>query len=107
MTKRFRQAFIERLEQTGETVAQVARGAGVSVEQLKKVRQRDTASTNVDDAVQIAHYFGLSLDEFLEDATIQERSEMLSLYMQLSPQERAFLLEVARARAARGHEAEQ
>ena len=100
MAKRFRDAFIERLEQTGKTVAEVARGTNVSVEQLKKVRQRDTSSTNVDDAVKIAHYFGLSIDEFLSDTTIADRSEMMDIYSQLSDQEQAFLLDVARARAA-------
>lgn len=101
MAKRFRDAFIERLEQTGKTVAEVARGTGVSAEQLKKVRQRDPSSTNVDDAVKIAHYFGLSIDEFLSDTTITDRSEMMDIYSQLSDQEQAFLLDVARARAAR------
>ena len=101
MTKRFRQAFLERLQQTGKTVAEVSRGTGVSLEQLKKVKQRDTASTNVDDAVLVAHFFGLSLDEFLGDTTIRDRSEMLDAYSRLSSQERSFLLEVAKARGAR------
>jgi transcriptional regulator with XRE-family HTH domain len=105
MTKRFRDAFLDRLKEGDLTLADVARGSGVSVEQLKKVRQRDTASTNVDDAMKIAHYFGLSLDEFLGDTTIKDRTEMLDLYMQLSPQERDLLLDVARVRAARGREA--
>lgn len=103
MARRFREAFLERLEARGVTLADVARGAGVSYEQLKKVRQRIDGSTNVDDAVRIAHYFGVSLDEFLGDTTIKDRSEMLDLYMQLSDQERAFLLDVARARAAQAH----
>ena len=106
MAKRFRQALIEHLDKTGKTVAEVARATGVSPEQLKKVRQRDTASTNVDDAVKVAHYFGVSIDEFLGDTTIQDRSEMLDLYSQLSEQEQAFLIDVARARAALGREAD-
>lgn len=100
MVKRFRDALMERLETPGVTLADIARGAGVSYEQLKKVRQRIDGSTNVDDAVKIAHYFGVSLDEFLSDTTIQDRSEMLGLYAQLSDQEQQFLLDVARARAA-------
>ena len=104
MAKRFRQAFIDRLNQTGETVAQVARATGVSVEQLKKMRQRESASTNVDDGLKIAHHFGLSLDEFLGDTTVQDRNEMIGLYSRLSAAEQAFLLDVARARAALGRE---
>ena len=101
MAKRFRDAFLERLRESGKTVAEVARGAGVSEEQLKKVKQRDTSSTNVDAAVKIAHFFGLSLDEFLGDTTIRDRSEMLDLYAQLSEEEQEFLRDVARARAFR------
>ena len=106
MVKRFRDALLEKLEQTGLSVAEVARGAGVSYEQLKKVRQRLDGSTNVDDAVRVAHYFGVSLDEFLNDSTIEDRNEMLDLYTKLSSQERAFLLDVARARASRAQQAD-
>lgn len=102
MVKSFRQAFVERRDQTGRSVAEIARGAGVSVEQLKKMNQRDTSSTNVDDAVKIAHYFGVSLDEFLGDATIADRPEMLETYSRLSLEDRKFMLEVAKARAAQG-----
>ena len=100
MARRFRDALMERLKTPGVTLADVARGADVSYEQLKKVGQRPDGSTNVDDAVKIAHYFGVSLDEFLNDTTIRDRSEMLDLYSKLSVRERAFLLDVARARAA-------
>ena len=104
MAKRFRIAFLERLEQTGETVADVARGAGVSVEQLKKIKQRDDASTNVDDAVKVAHYFGLSMDEFLGDTQIQDRQEMLETYFQLSAEERALIKALGDAQRAQGRE---
>ena len=105
MAKLFRQAFIEHLARTGKTLAEVARGAGVSVEQLKKVKQRDTASTNVDDGVKIAHYFGLSMDEFLSDTLIQDRTEMMETYFQLTDQERQFLRDIGEVRRARGREA--
>lgn len=100
MVRRFREAFLELLASTGDNLANIARGANVSVEQLKKLKQRDTASTNVDDAVKIAHHFGLSLDEFLEDDIVQVRSETLGQYAKLTLQERQFLQELAKARRA-------
>ena len=103
MLRKFREALIETLAGTGESVAQVARGAGVSEEQLKKVRQREGASTNVDDAVKVAHYFGMSLDEFLHDRTTEIRAEVLAQYAQLTPAERSLLQELALARRGQGH----
>ena len=105
MVKRFRDAFVERLALTEKTVAEVARGAGVSVEQLKKMKQRAKASTNVDDGVKIAHYFGLSLDEFISDTTIPDRLAMLETFQELSDQEQTFLKEIGEARRARGQKA--
>lgn len=91
MTKTFRDALMDRLDATGMPLKEVAERAGVSYEQLKKVKQRADASTNVDDARQVANAFGLTLDEFLDDRTIEDRIEVVNLYNQLSPTERRFL----------------
>lgn len=91
MAKTFRDAFLAHLERTGTPVKRVAEEAGVSYEQLKKLKGREGSSTNVEDAVKIARYFGYSLDEFIEDRTVQDRAEIVSLYNQLTPRERAIL----------------
>ena len=101
MLRKFRDALIDSLASTGTSVARLARATGVSEEQLKKVRQREGASTNVDDAVKVAHYFGMSLDEFLHDQTSALRAEVLELYAQLTPAERRLLQEIAQARRGR------
>lgn len=98
MVRRFRDAFLDMLAHRGDTLAGIARGARVSEEQLKKLKQRDTASTNVDDAVRIAHHFGLSLDELLQDDFVRVREEVVGLYTALTPQERQMLQELAKAR---------
>ncbi len=98
MIRRFRDSFIDYLDRTGLTVAEIARVSGVSVEQLKKLRQRETATTNVDDAVRIAHAFGSSLDEMLGDRTLERRGEALAAYARLTPEERDFLRTLARAK---------
>ena len=91
MAKTFRDAFLAALARTGTPVKRVAEEAGVSYEQLKKLKGREGSSTNVEDAIKIARYFGYSLDEFIEDRTVQDRAEIVALYNQLTPRERAIL----------------
>lgn len=102
----FRNALLTFIDKSGLNLAEIARGAGVSHEQLKKIKQRETASTNVEDAVKIARFFGLTIDEFLGDHSAAQRLEILDLYTQLSDEERGFLLDVARQRVLRGHAAD-
>lgn len=106
MLRKFRDALIDNLARTGVTVAQLARDTGVSEEQLKKVRQHEGASTNVDDAVKVAHYFGMSLDEFLNDQTVAIRAQVLGLYERLTPEERRLLQGLAQGRSAQGRAAD-
>ncbi len=99
MVKSFRTALLEYAEATGTALKVVAERAGVSYEQLKKIKQREDASTNVDDARRIANAFGLTLDEFLDDETIEARIAVVELYSRLSPQERRILQAAAADRA--------
>lgn len=66
MENTFRQAFLHAIEKTGVSVRRVAEDTGVSYDQLKKLTQRPSSSTNVDDARRIAGFFGVSLDDFYE-----------------------------------------
>jgi transcriptional regulator with XRE-family HTH domain len=100
MRQKFRTALLSALDATGESLSHVAKETGVSYEQLKKLKQRDTGSTNVDDAVLIANHFGMSLDEFIGDDTQAHRNEIVDLYSRLSDGERALLLAAARGFAS-------
>ena len=104
MTMTFRSALLAALEHSNASLKQVADGTGVSYEQLKKISQRETASTNVDDAVRIAGFFGVSLDEFLGNSLVTIRSETVQLYLQLTPAEREILQAAARGLRAPRHE---
>ena len=100
----FRDALLARCGGPGQpSLKNVADTAGVSYEQLKKVKQGKSGSTNADDAVKVAHALGLTLDEFLDDDLASDRAEIASLYSQLTPEERAILLDAAKGRASRGH----
>ncbi len=100
----FRDALILALERTGRSLKSVCQEAGVSYEQMKKVKQGGSKSTNVDDAVNIANQFGVTLEEFLQDKTATVRSEIVDLYNQLSDEERQFLIKSARGLRAPDHE---
>lgn len=99
MTKPFREALLEALEAKGWSMRYIATESGVSYEQLKKLNQGKSQSTNVDDAIKIAHVFGLTLDELVQDTTAQDRAEVAELWTQLSEAERDLLRAAARGRA--------
>ena len=106
MPRTFKEALTFHLQKPdGSRLAlkAIAEGSGVSYEQLKKVMQRESASTNVDEAVRVANYFGLTLDEFLADETATIRADIVDLYNQLSDQERRFLRDASQGILARRH----
>lgn len=104
MTKTFRTALIEALSATSTSAQKLADATGVSVHQIKKLKSGKSLSTNVDDAVKIAHYFGKSLDQFLDDPSLASDVDIIGLLNRLSPQERDFLLSSAKGvLAARDH----
>lgn len=72
--------------------ADLARGAGVSLDIIKKLRTRPAASTNAEAAAQIARFYGKSVAQFLkmdEDDDEQSLSALLDL---LSEDEQKMLL---------------
>lgn len=105
MVMTFREALAAELERTGWALKYVCSQAGVSYEQLKKVGQGKSQSTNVDDAVRVAHVFGKTLDEMLNDKLAADREAIAALWRQLSEEERALLQDAARGRSAQAREA--
>lgn len=104
MTKSFREALAQAIEETGTTWSKVAAATGVSYEQLKKLKQGKSQSTNVDDAVKIANHFAMSLEEFIDDRTRYQREEIRDLLLGLEEEERRFLIAAARGVRARDRE---
>ena len=54
----FQEAFKRSIDESGATITEVAAATGVSRDQLYKLYHGRARRTNVDDAVQIAAYFG-------------------------------------------------
>ncbi|MGB0855057.1 MAG: hypothetical protein ACPGSI_17300 [Pikeienuella sp.] len=98
--KMFRDALIVRLEETGIPLSQVAEGAGVSYEQLKKLKQVPDRSTNVEDAIRVADFFGMSVEEFMSDGEVSGRHELAAILTRLSPEARKVLTTAAKAQLA-------
>lgn len=61
----FREAILNACDTFQISLRKVADQADVSYEQLKKVRQGKSRTTNVDDAARVAQVFGLTLDQLL------------------------------------------
>lgn len=59
----FRDQMMQRLTETGMTVAELSRRSGVSKDAIYKLRRRDTASTNADKAAALAKVLGLDYSE--------------------------------------------
>jgi transcriptional regulator with XRE-family HTH domain len=100
MAKTFRSALLDALEETGLPLSKVAEGSGVSYDQLKKLRQRPNASTNVDDARAVANFFGVTLDQFLDETSLSARVQLFEFYNRLTDREIEILKAAARGQGA-------
>lgn len=98
--KTFQQALMEAVERNGVSLRSVAEATGVSYEQLKKLKQNKSKSTNVDDAIKIAAYFGQSVDDFIDHPGLKADLDLSAVLSQLTQEERRFLLNAAKAQIA-------
>ena len=105
MVRRFADALDDALKAASWSLKHACEVAGVSYEQMKKMKQRG-ASTNVDDAIKLAHALGFTLDELVGDDTADLRSDIGDLWRKLSEAERRILIAAARGQGALGHEVE-
>jgi ribonucleoside-diphosphate reductase alpha chain len=60
----FGEALKKRLAASGQSLKEVADGSDVSYELLKKLHQGKSADTTAENAVKIASFFGVSVEEF-------------------------------------------
>lgn len=87
MTKTFRDALLEALISTGISLKALSDATDVSYEQLKKLKQR-SGSTNIDDAVRIAAFFGKTVEDFINDPELSGPLRVVDLYFRLPPEKR-------------------
>lgn len=103
MSKSFRESLMNHISDGTTSLRAISESTGVSYEQLKKLKQGKSLTTNVDDAILIASHFGLTVDEFMGDRSKTYRAEILELFDALSSEEQDFLLAAARGISSKAH----
>ncbi len=74
--------------------------AGVSYEQLKKLKQGQTRTTNVEDAIKVANYFDLTIEQFISGVEASGPDRLVRILDQLSPAALDVLTNAANAQLA-------
>ena len=99
----FREALRWHMEKHGTGVAELARGAGVSQDVIKKLRSRDKASTKAETAQKIAAFYGKDVRSFQECLEPLDSEAFSALAGLLTPDERRkIVVEMRRLIEARG-----
>jgi hypothetical protein len=93
MADNFSDALLWHMDRAGHTIAELARGSGVSASAIKQLRARSGSGTSAKTGAQIAAFYGKSYQSFLrceENASDEDAlREALTL---LSPAERKMIL---------------
>lgn len=91
MTNGFRDAFLWHLDRHDGTLVDIARRSGVSRDALNKLIARENSSTNVENAVAIARYFGKTLEQFIACEAVEESDRLPALTRLLSREEQTMV----------------
>ena len=94
----FREALLWHMERHGTGVADLARGAGVSQDVIKKLRSRDKGSTKAETAQKIAAYYGKDVRSFQECIEPGDSDAFSALAGLLTPEERREVVREMRRR---------
>ena len=98
----FRDVFLKAVDNHPLTLNEICRNAGVSVDQFKKLREREGQRVKVEDAIKIANFFGMTLSEFIGEShpiSDPQIAELVSLWSKITPEARQILLAGAQASA--------
>ena len=92
MADTFRDALLWHMDAKKTAIADLARGSGVSVDIINKLKAREGSSTTAENARAIAAYYGQTLDQFMKCEAESEESAFIALVGMLSHEERRILL---------------
>jgi plasmid maintenance system antidote protein VapI len=91
MAKDFQIALKWHMERYDTKVVDLARDTGVTRDVINKLLRRENASTDVENAILIAAYYGKSVNEFITLRDADETSQTRALLDLLSPEARRLL----------------
>ena len=97
MQKTFVKEFARRVKEQRLRISDIAEATGVSKDQLYRLSREERYSTNVDDAIKIAAYFGQTVNEFVGGTREEIEDTLLRQIAQLSQAERKLLAASLRA----------
>jgi hypothetical protein len=86
--RRFKEALLWHLENEKPNLADLVRGSGVSRDAMNKVKAREDGSTDVENATAVAHFYGKTVEQFLNCERVDSSDKMSSLVALLDPDER-------------------
>lgn len=91
MEAAFRDALMWHMERHDTKIADLVRETGVSRDVVNKLRARPESSTDVENAILIAAYYGKTVNEFITKKEATEVSRTQALLDLLSPEEHRLL----------------
>lgn len=106
MKRTFRDALIEATGSGKASLKAVSDATGVSYEQLKKLKQGKSKTTNVEDAIAIAQYFNTTVEAFIDDPRTSLMTDLSELLARLDSEELEILKAAATGIASRSHSAD-
>lgn len=92
MSNDFRSALLWHMREHGTRIADLAKGAGVSADIIKKLRTRDNASTSAETAAKISAFYGKSVSQFIAREEASDTQAFNALLELLYPAERKLVL---------------
>ena len=92
MAETFYDALLWHMDKHGTTVADLAHGAGVSEDAIKKIRTRPGGGTRAQTGARIAAFYGKTLEQFMACEDVGEMETLISTLRLLEPAERKLLL---------------
>jgi hypothetical protein len=91
MEKPFRHALMWHMEKHGTQIVDLVRETGVSRDVINKLKARPESSTDVENAMLIAGFYGKTVNEFMAMRESDEVSRTNALLGLLSPEEHQLL----------------
>jgi len=87
MTGDFRTALLQHIEKHETNVTHLAAATGVSRDAINKLRAREGSTTNVENAMLIAAYYGKTVNQFVSMKPASEASVISALVELMRPEE--------------------
>ncbi|WP_422074142.1 hypothetical protein [Tranquillimonas rosea] len=87
MASDFREALMWHMRKHDTTIAELVSATGVSRNVVNKLKSRPGSSTDVENGMLIAAFYGKTLNEFIQCSDATSTSRLAALFSLLEPEE--------------------